>query len=189
MHPAPVLAANHSQFRFMDTQQDQIVNKVKQSKKLVTLDLQQYFDETPIVEFDLKDYLFKGLILKEKDFREQLENHNWEQYTDSYLAVYCSSDAIISKWAYMLVAQHAAPYAKDVFKGEKEQLLYELYRRKLENVSWEDYAGKFVILKGCSSKEKPVPESVYLYATNKLVPHVKKLMYGEACSNVPVYRG
>lgn len=172
----------------MASEEGEIVNKVKQSKKLVTLDLQKYFDETPILELDLKDFLFEGLILKEEDFRNQLEEYDWEQYDQKYLALFCSTDAIISKWAYMLVAQHAAPFAKDVFKGNKEDLLFDLYRRNLEQVDWKEYAGKFVILKGCSSKDKPVPESVYLYATNKLVPHVKKLMYGEACSNVPVYR-
>jgi len=172
----------------MATQEGEIVNKVKQSNKLVTLDLQKYYDETPILEFDLKDFLYEGLILKEKEFRARLENHDWQQYTDKYLTVFCSTDAIISKWAYMLVAQHVSPFAKDVFKGEKEAFLFELYRRNLEEVNWKDFKDKFVILKGCSSKEKPVPESVYLFATNKLVPHVKKLMYGEACSNVPVYR-
>ncbi|MDZ7714929.1 MAG: DUF2480 family protein [Balneolaceae bacterium] len=168
--------------------QTEIVNKVKQSKKLVTLDLQQYFDDTPIAELDLKEFLFQELILKEEEFRNQLEEYNWSQFRDKYLAVFCSSDAIISKWAYMLVAQHATGIAKDTFKGTKEQFLFELYRRNMESINWEDYKDKFVILKGCSSKEKPVPESVYLYATKKLVPHVKKLMYGEACSNVPVYR-
>jgi hypothetical protein len=168
--------------------EEEIVNKVKQSTKLVTIDLQQFYDETPIYEFDLKDFLFKGLILKEEEFRTQLETYEWEQHRGAYLAVFCSSDAIISKWAYMLVAQHAAGIAKDVFKGKYQEILFELYRRNLENVDWSTYKDKFVILKGCSSKEKPVPDSVYLYATNKLVPHVKKLMYGEACSNVPVYR-
>ncbi|NGP76428.1 DUF2480 family protein [Balneolaceae bacterium YR4-1] len=172
----------------MSEQQGEIVNKVKQSNKLVTLDLQKYFDDTPILEFDIKDYLYEGLILKEKEFRARLENHDWEQYAGKYLVVYCSSDAIISKWAYMLIAGHASSYAKDIFKGTKEDFLFELYRRKLENVNWKDYKDKFVILKGCSSKDKPVPESVYLFAAKKLVPYVKKLMYGEACSNVPVYR-
>lgn len=173
----------------MAEQEAEIVNKVKQSEKLVTFDLQQYFDRTPIAELDLKDFLFEGLILKEQEYREQLESFDWRQFQDQYLAVYCSTDAIISKWAYMLVAQYAAPFAQDVFKGSKEDFLFELYRRNLEKIDWSEYKDKFVILKGCSSKEKPVPASVYLYATNKLVPHVKKLMYGEACSNVPVYRG
>jgi hypothetical protein len=128
------------------------------------------------------------MILKEQDFREQLENFDWSQFENQYVTVYCSTDAIISKWAYMLVGQHLAAHAKEVFKGQKEDILFELYRRKLDDVDWSSYKDKFVILKGCSSKEKPVPESVYLYATQRLVPHVKKLMYGEACSNVPVYR-
>lgn len=166
-----------------------IVNKVKQSKKLVTLDLQQYFDATPVAELDLKAFLFQELILKEQEFREQLKHHDWQQYKGHYLAVHCSTDAIISKWAYMLVTQYAAPVAEDVFKGTKADVLDELYRRRLQSVDWAEYRDKFVILKGCSDKDKPVPESAYLYATKKLMPHVKKLMYGEACSNVPVYRG
>lgn len=170
------------------TQEKPIVNKIKQSKKLVTVDLQQYFDETPVVELDLKDFLFKELILKEKDFREALEDHEWDQYEEKYLGVFCSTDAIISKWAYMLVAQYAAPFVKDVLEGDKSVIRDELYRRSLSTVNWEQYKDKFVILKGCSDTEKPVPESAYLYATKKLVPHVQKLMYGEACSNVPVFR-
>lgn len=171
------------------TKNGPIVNKIQQSKKLVTVNLQQYFDETPVAELDLKEFLFKGLILKEEEFREGLEEHDWKQYEGHYLAVYCSTDAIISKWAYMLVAQHAAPFAIDIFEGGKKAVRDELYRRKLANVDWSQYSDKFVILKGCSDDEKPVPESAYLYATKKLIPHVGKLMYGEACSNVPVYRG
>jgi hypothetical protein len=169
--------------------QGEIVNKVKQSDKLVTIDLQQYFDETPRAGLDIKEFLFKGLILKEKEFRAQLEEYDWSQFEDQYACVYCSTDAIISKWAYMLLVNHLAPHAKDVFLGKPDEVLFELYRRNLDTVDWSTYKDKFVILKGCSSKEKPVPESVYLYATKKLIPHVKKLMYGEACSNVPVYRG
>ncbi|MDZ7660237.1 DUF2480 family protein [Fodinibius sp.] len=166
----------------------EIVNKVKQSDKLITIDLQKYFDNTPKAELDLKQFLFKGMILKEQEFRSQLEDFDWSQFEGQYVAVYCSTDAIISKWAYMLVGQYLTGHAKEVFKGQKEDILFELYRRKLDEVDWSSYENKFVILKGCSSKEKPVPESVYLYATQKLVPYVKKLMYGEACSNVPVYR-
>jgi len=170
----------------MAAQEGEIVNKVKQSDKLVTIDLQKFYDDTPIFELDLKDFLYKELILKESEFRRSLEDHNWEQYKNAYLTVFCSSDAIIAKWAYMLVAQHASEYAQDVFEGRKEDILFELYRRRMENVDWSDYRDKFVLLKGCS--DKPVPESVYVFATNKLIPHVKKLMYGEACSNVPIYR-
>ena len=164
----------------------EIVNKIKQSKKLVTIDLQKYYDETPLIELDLKQFLHEGLILKEDLFRESIEEHDWSQYEDHYITVHCSTDAIIARWAYMIVAQKAAPYALDVFKGREEEILHELYRRRMEKVDWSQYEGKFVLLKGCS--DKPVPESVYLLATMKLLPHVQKLMYGEACSNVPVYR-
>jgi len=169
--------------------QGEIVNKVQQSEKLVTIDLQNYYDDTPRAGLDLKQFLFKEMILKEEDFREQLENYDWSAFDGKYVGVYCSTDAILSKWAYMLVGQRLAGYAKEVFKGHPEDMLFELYRRKLEGLDWSAYEDKFVILKGCSGKDKPVPESVYLYATQKLIPHVKKLMYGEACSNVPVYRG
>lgn len=168
--------------------QGEIVNKVKQSDKLITIDLQKYFDPTPREELDLKQFLFKGMILKEKEFREKLKEFDWSRYDGTYVGIYCSTDAILSKWAYMLVGQHLAGNAKEVFKGRDDDMLYELYRRNLEEVDWSSYEDKFVILKGCSGKDKPVPESVYLHATQKLLPYVKKLMYGEACSNVPVYR-
>jgi len=169
--------------------QGEIINKVKQSDKLLTLDLQKYYDSTPRAGLDLKQFLFKEMILKEEDFREQLENYDWSQFDGQYVGLFCSTDAILSKWAYMLVGQHLAGHAKEIFQGRPDDMLFELYRRKLENLDWSAYKDKFVILKGCSGKDKPVPESVYLYATQKLIPHVKKLMYGEACSNVPVYRG
>lgn len=168
--------------------QDEIVNKIKQSDKLVTIDLQKYFDSTKRTGLDLKQFLYEGLILKEKDFRADLEIFDWSQFDGQYVCVYCSTDAILSKWAYMLVAQHLAPYAKEVFQGRPDDILFELYRRNLESIDWSSYQDKFVILKGCSDKDKPVPESVYLFATQKLLPYVRKLMYGEACSNVPVYR-
>src|SRR5690625_3368597 len=104
----------------------EIVNKIKQSKKLVTIDLQRFYDETPVEELDLKDFLFQELILKEQEFREELEQYDWKQYEGKYLCVHCSTDAIISKWAYMLVTQHAAPYTRDIFEGQKEDILFEL---------------------------------------------------------------
>src|SRR5699024_6319404 len=103
--------------------QGEIVNKVKQSDKLVTLDLQKYFDNTPRGGLDLKDFLFKGLILKEKEFRKQLKDYDWSGFEGQYVGVYCSTDAILSKWAYMLVGQHLAAHAKEVFKGEPDDIL------------------------------------------------------------------
>jgi hypothetical protein len=164
---------------------EEIVNKVKQSK-LETVDLEKFADGILLRELDLKDFLFHGMILKEAEFREKTEAHDWEQYKGAYLTVYCSTDAIIPKWAYMLVVQHANEFAIDVLFGQKPEALSQIFRQKLDGVNWEYYADRFVLLKGCSKMD--VPADVYMYATKKLLPHVKKLMYGEACSNVPVYR-
>ena len=163
----------------------EIVNKIKQSK-LETVDLEKFAAGVTVKTLDLKDFLFHEMILKENEYREKMEQHNWEQYEGSYLAVYCSTDAIIPKWAFMLVVQHANDFATDIFFGNKEDALSQIFRQKLDEVNWADYEDRFVLLKGCSKID--VPADVYMYATKKLLPHAKKLMYGEACSNVPVYR-
>lgn len=165
---------------------EEIVNKVKQSKKLQTIDLQNFYDDTPIAELDIKDFLFKELMLKEEDYRQALEEHDWSQYDGQYLAVYCSSDAILAPWAFMLVAAHAKGHAEEVFIDRPDSIRHELYRRRLDDYDWSQYEGKFVLLKGCS--DVPVPESVYVLASQKLMPYVGRLMYGEACSFVPVFR-
>jgi hypothetical protein len=163
----------------------EIVNKVQQSK-LETVDLEKFAAGVTVHELDLKDFLFQGLILKEGEFREKMDAHDWSQYDGVYLAVFCSTDAIIPKWAFMLVVQYAENYAEDVFFGSKKDAYREIFRKKLDQVEWSRYEDRFVLLKGCSKMD--VPADVYMYATKKLLPHVRKLMYGEACSNVPVYR-
>lgn len=167
--------------------EDVIVNKVQQNTKLVTLDLQKFHDPTPIEELDIKQFLFKEMLLKEKDFREQLKEFDWSQYQGKYLAVYCSTNAIIAPWAWMLITSHASQFAKDVFLGKKEAFLHQLYQQKLDDYDWEQYHDKFVLLKGCGKVH--VPDSIYMLATNKLMGRAKKVMYGEACSFVPVWRG
>ena len=169
----------------MSQHQKSIQNKVSKSG-LITLDLQDWYSDVEITGFDLKDYLHMELILREKDFRESLEKINWSDYKGKIIAVYCSSDAIIASWAYMLVAAHARKYALDVVYGEPSQLALERFRKKMDAMDWAQYNGKRVLLKGCSSME--LPPSAYLYATQKLLPYVERLMYGEACSFVPVYR-
>jgi len=164
---------------------EEIVNKVKKQDKLVTIDLEKFVDQIPIVEIDIKDYLFKGLILKEKEFRKQLTEYDWNQLEGKYLAVFCSKDAIVAKWAYMLITAKAQNYAKDVYYGKSEEVSNLLFKKNLETHNWASYKDKFVLLKGCSTT--PISEEIYLHATKKLLPHVKKLMYGEACSSVPVY--
>lgn len=162
-----------------------IVNKVAKSG-LKTIDLEEYYDETPIEEFDLKDFLYQGLIIREKEFRKTLDEHDWTRYAGSYIAVYCSSDAIIAPWAYMLVTTYAQVYATEVFYGSVDDVRYMLYSRKLNKIDWSQYEGKRVILKGCG--DKPVPASAYLLATKNLLPYAERVMYGEACSFVPVFR-
>lgn len=163
----------------------EIVNKIKQSK-LETVDLERFAVDVKVYELDLKDFLFQEMILKEKEYREKMDTHDWNQYEDGFLAVHCSTDAIIPKWAYMLVVQYAQAHAKDVFFGTKQEALSQIFRQKLDETDWVKYEDRFVLLKGCSKID--VPADVYMYATKKLLPHVKKLMYGEACSNVPIYR-
>jgi len=163
----------------------EIVNKVKQSK-LETVDLEKFAEGITIRELNLKDFLFKELILKEKEFREKMDAFDWSDFDDTYLTVFCSTDAIIPKWAYMLVVQHAQEHVRNIYFGTKEEALHELFKEKLDLVDWGKYEGKFVLLKGCSKMD--VPADVYMHATKKLLPHVQKLMYGEACSNVPVFK-
>jgi len=163
----------------------EIVNKVQQSR-LETVDLEKFVADVTVKELDLKEFLFHGMILKEKEYREKTANHDWEQYRDSYVAVHCSSDAIIPKWAYMIVVSHVQDLAADILYGTRDAVINSIFKERLDRFDWSQYSDKFVLLKGCSKIN--VPPSVYMHATKKLLPHVSKLMYGEACSNVPVYR-
>ena len=164
---------------------EEIINKVKANTKLQTLDLAKLFhDATPVAKLDIKDFLHMGLLLKEADFRKHLEDHDWSQYEGKYLSVFCSTDAIIAPWAWMLLTSHAASHAKEVFHLTPKEVSHELYRRNVENHDWSQYQDKFILLKGCGDIH--VPDSTYLLTTNKLLGTAKKIMYGEACSFVPV---
>lgn len=170
----------------METTLDQpLVNRVAQSG-LVTIDLEEMYPTGDIVPFDLKDYLFMGLILKEKDFREALKAHDWAQYTGKNLAVFCSADAIIPMWAYMLVATCAAPHAADIAQTTPDHFAETAFIKKLAALDPADYAGKRLVIKGCS--DKPVPPSAYLEITRRLQPVAQSIMFGEPCSTVPVYK-
>lgn len=164
---------------------NEIVNKVKQSR-LETIDLEEFLKGETIRELDLKQFLFKGMILKENEFREQIENHEWKKYEDTWTALYCSTDAIIPSWAWMLVATYLYPHAKEIIYGEQREAQQALLKQKIDNFNWEVYRDKYVLLKGCSKVN--VPAGAYLEVTKKLIPVAGKLMYGEACSNVPVFR-
>lgn len=162
-----------------------IKNKIAASG-LMTIDLEKIVGEIPIATFDIKDFLYMELLLKEKDFREKLANHDWYMYQDKILAVYCSTDAIFASWAYMLIATYAKPYARSVFIGSADIAIENYYRDVLQKHDWSIYQNKKVLLKGCS--ENSFPQSAYLYATNELLGIAERIMYGEACSFVPVWR-
>ena len=162
-----------------------LVNRVANSK-LVTIDLETFYPSGETVPFDLKQYLFMELILKEKDFRDALKSHDWSQYTGKNVAVYCSADAIIPMWAYMLVATYATPYAADVALCTPEQYTELAFFRKLSSLDTTEYTGERIVVKGCS--DKPVPASAYLEITRKLQPVAQSIMFGEPCSTVPVYK-
>jgi hypothetical protein len=160
-------------------------NKVAESG-IVTLDLEQYYPKGEVVVFDMKDHLFMGLILKEKDFREALKNMDWEVYRDKHVAVTCTADAIIPMWAYMLVGAALQPVAANVVFGNKEAVLQQLLLTNIAAIDAQQFADKRVVIKGCG--EVPVNEAAYLQITSQLRPIAKSIMYGEPCSTVPIYK-
>lgn len=162
-----------------------IVNRVAQSK-LITFDLEDYYPQGKRVVFDIKDWLHEGFILKEKEFRTHVANYNWEQYDSAYVALVCSTDAIIPGWAYMLIASKLQPYAKTVVVGSLEELETSLYQSIIENLDISPFKNQMVIVKGCSNK--PVPPNAYIWIIAKIQTVAKSVMYGEACSSVPLYK-
>lgn len=163
----------------------EIVNRVSQST-LVTFNLEDHYPKGERVLLDIKDWLYEGFILREKDFRAALKGHNWEQYKDAYVALTCSTDAIIPGWAYMLIATELQPFVKKMLVGNLEQLETSLYQYIIEKLDLSAYKDKPVIIKGCSNK--PVPPNAYLWITSKMQTVAKSVMYGEACSSVPLFK-
>lgn len=163
-----------------------IVNKIAASG-IITLDLTEYIPaKEQILDFDLKPFLFREMILREKDFREALQQHDWKMYKDKYAAVFCSADAIIPLWAYMLVASYLEPVVKDVYFGNAAEMKNYLVTARLQQIDPQEYADKRVVVKGCG--DVSIPEAAYITITKKLRPVVKSLMYGEPCSTVPIYK-
>lgn len=165
--------------------EEPIVNRVATSS-LIQLDLEEWYDARPRKLFDLKDYLYQELIVKELDFRSALKVHDWAQYTGCHLAINCSVDAIVPTWAFMLVANYAASFAVSITFGNRDQIDVILFDRWIENLDLEPYKNGKVIVKGCS--KHPVPVSAYVAISAKLTPVVQSLMFGEPCSNVPLYK-
>ena len=164
---------------------DEIVNKVANSA-LEVFDLEDYYPKGIRTKIDISQWLYEGFMLKEKDFRESLKNHDWSQYENHYVAIYCSTDAIIPAWASILVTIHVFPFVKKVVSGNLQDLETSLYQEILSTIDYSKYQDKPVIIKGCS--KKPVPESAYILAVQKLQTFAKSIMYGEACSAVPLFK-
>ena len=162
-----------------------ILNKVSESG-LISFDLEEFYPKGEIMIFDLKDFLFMGLILKEKEYRAALLSTDWEKYKDRLVAITCSADAIIPMWANMLAASYLQPFAKEIVFGDEKKLIETILIKKINEISGENFLDKRVVVKGCG--EVSIPETAYVEITNKLRPFVKSIMYGEPCSTVPIYK-
>lgn len=166
--------------------EETITNRVAKSP-LVTIDLGDYYPDVQRGELDIAPWLYEGLILREGEFRKAVEEHDWSQYQDTHLALYCSEDAIIPQWAYMLLSSRLQPHAAQLYFGTQELREAQLWRLKLEKeLDPEDFRAKPVIIKGCT--DRPVSPQAYLTAVQLLQPVVKSILFGEACSTVPVYK-
>lgn len=164
---------------------DLITNRVANSK-LKTIDLEDFYPEGTRTIIDIKKWLFQELILKENDFRESLKNHDWSQYKNHYIALTCSSEAIIPSWAYLLITSYLVPFTKTCVVGNLKDLESQIFYNVLHNFSIEEYIDKPVIIKGCSNK--PIPHTAYTQLIEKLQPVAKSIMFGEACSTVPIFK-
>ncbi|MCF8276964.1 MAG: DUF2480 family protein [Flavobacteriales bacterium] len=167
------------------TEESEIRNKVAESS-LITFNLEDLYQVGTRLTFDLKDFLFEGLILREKDYREELKNLDWSAFQYAFVNIQCSADAIVPQWAFMLAATYLQPVAKRVVMGTPETLETVLYQESLANLDLEQFRDERVIVKGCS--KYPVPTSAYVEFVSKLRPVAKTVMYGEACSTVPIFK-
>lgn len=164
---------------------NEIINRVANSK-LVSIDLEDYYPKGERVLFDIKDWLFAEQILKENDFRESVKNYDWATLKNKYVALTCSTDAIIPSWAYLLISVSLAPYAKKIVIGNLDLLESLIFQEIIHDLSIEEFRDKPCIIKGCANK--PIPQTAYIQLISKLLPIVKSVMYGEACSSVPLFK-
>lgn len=163
----------------------EIKNRVANSK-LISFDLEEFYPEGPRISLDISKWLVEGFLLREKDFRDQLKQENWEQYQGNFIALTNKNEAILPAWAFMLITTYLNPFTKKVIVGNLEQLENQLFNEIISEFNFSEYKDKLVIVKGCSNK--PIPENAYIKLIQKLQPVVKSLMYGEACSSVPLFK-
>lgn len=164
---------------------DEIVNKVAQSS-LMVFDLEDYYPKNERVVLDISQWLHGGFILKEKEFRDSLKNFDFQIYKDKLVALTCSTDAILPSWAFMLVSSYLQPVAQKVVQGTLHQLDLAFYEEVIANLDFSSYENKPAIIKGCS--KKPIPEEAYVMATQKMMNYARSIMFGEACSAVPIFK-
>ena len=162
-----------------------LINRVANSG-IITINLEEFFPKEEVMVFDLKGFLFQEMILKEKDFRAALKEHNWSQYQDRAITIFCSVDAIIPTWAYMLVSSYLHGIANEIFQGSAEQYYTFYYKQVLNKIHYSQYQDKRIVIKGCS--DKPVPTIAYMEITSKIKAYAKSIMYGEPCSTVPIFK-
>lgn len=165
--------------------ENEIINKVANSG-LITIDLEEYYPKGERILFDLKPLLFQELILKEKDFREFIKQHDWDLYKNKFVAITCTTDAVIPTWAYMLISIALEPVAKKTIFGNLQTLEAVLFHEALQLINYSDYADKRIVIKGCGNL--PVTTNAYVELVNRLKPFAKSIMYGEPCSTVPLYK-
>ncbi|MDC8002602.1 DUF2480 family protein [Aureisphaera galaxeae] len=163
----------------------EIVNRVANSP-LVTIDLEELYPAGERMELDISQWLYEGLILREKEYREHINNHDWDQYKDAYVFIHCATDAIIPGWAFLLVSLQLSGIASKVHIGSREEMEASLYMDTISNLDLSEYQDKPVIIKGCS--DKYIPDNAYVQLAQRLQPLAKSIMYGEACSSVPLYK-
>ncbi|MBK5214689.1 MAG: DUF2480 family protein [Flavobacteriaceae bacterium] len=164
---------------------EEIINRVANSK-LVTFNLEDLYPKGERVAFDISQWFMEGIVLRESEFREKAKEHDWAQYQDKYVALFCSTDAIVPGWAYLLLSLQLAPFTKKVTVGSLEELESILFAELLQNLDISEYKDKPVIIKGCA--HKPIPQNAYVLLAQKLQPVAKSIMYGEACSSVPLFK-
>ena len=164
---------------------DTIFNRVAESK-LITFDLEKLYQIGDRIPIDLSQWLDKGIILREKEFRFKLKQHNWKAYRNQFVAIYCSTDAVLPAWASLLVTTYLQPYAKKVVMGTLIDLETHLFTEEIKKINVSSFKDKAVIIKGCTDKK--VPEDSYVQLISRLQPVVKSLFYGEACSSVPLFK-
>ena len=166
-------------------EQEHIINKVANSA-LVTFDLEDFFEPGERILFDIKDQLYEGLILREKPFRDFIKGHDWTQYQNKFVAIVCSTEAIVPTWAYMLLAIALKPFAKRIVFGSLNDLEIENYRNALVKIDWSSFTDAKVVVKGCSKVEVPV--AIYVDVADRLRPYASSIMFGEPCSTVPLFK-